>query len=1017
MQLIRNIPSAIWKPDVKSWELRFAMVKVFLYRVKRYIAKLGINPTYYIADSLRNNKVLEYDLSDIDFKSTPYPYQLEGIQYLLKNKRCILGDEQGCIDGDASVSVRYDDKPSTQIMKLSNAFRIWQQDADRRSHMKIKCLVNDRFAYVAPVSIVDSGIKQCLKLVLDDGTELCLTPDHEVLTSAGWKLAKDIETNDLIICNGEEQKCLNCGNTHDLISYTYSKFKGYCRKCMYKLCNGKTYKNGDIFKTIDKEGYVWLWGNSLKSHPNYNNGIREHIYVMSHYIGRPIDTSVECVHHIDHNRQNNDISNLQLLTIEEHYKVHIDTATSNLPQNSLDYVVRKGKIIRYVPVTKRIVRIESAGDIHVFDIKFEGDIHNFVANGIVVHNCGKTLQLLYTGIALRKYENLKHVLIICGVNGNKYNWEEEVYKHTNLHAHVLGTRKSKKTGKSVDRGTAALMDDLRNPPSATFWIINIEKLRLGRKARKRGQRKSISEFPVVEEIQKLINKGEIGLVAFDEFHKCIKGDSELTVKLYNKKNTTSKITMEEAYNYYSQGYDVYVKSLSKRGYYCFKHIDKVHRNQPAEKFYKLTYGCTYGPVRYELIVSESHKIYRPSTKQYMECKDFRPGMDIGVSTAKWLKGVLYKKELVNFRDTYCYDLDVEGTHCYFANNLLVHNCKQPTSLQSQALLWIDCPREIAMTGTLIVNSPLDLYMPFKWLGLESRDYWNFTNRYAVKDLWGSVIGYQNAQELIDVLAVYQLRRLKKNVLSLPPKIYKDEYIELTADEWKVYKAVQTGLLDLMSGQETDPAGLKHGLFSLSSLSNPLSVAMRLRQTTADTSIVSDVIKHSSKLDRMEELCEELIEGGEKVIIFSNWTTITQLAYDRLSKYSPAYITGEVKQEQRNYERQRFQEDDNCKIIIGTIPALGTGFTLTAATNVIFLDEPWTKSAKAQCEDRAHRIGADSPVVIYTLIAKDTVDEHVHEIVENKGDISDLVVDGKCNPEKREQLMRMLIGQDQFNKRR
>lgn len=624
--------------------------------------------------------------------------------------------------------------------------------------------------------------------------------------------------------------------------------------------------------------------------------------------------------------------------------------------------------------------------------------------------CGKTLQLLYAAQYLKEHEGLKHCLIICGINGNKYNWEAEVKKHTPYNAHVLGTHRNKKTGKPIEEGTAGLVKDLRNIPNATFWIMNVEKLRQGHVPRKRGQRKTINEFPIVAMIQELIDKGEIGMVAFDEFHKCIKGDSVLQVKLGSTRSTVEYRTIEEVYDLWSKGVTIYVKSISKKGYYTYQHIDKVHRNMPSEPFYRLVYGFNYSDLKYEIIASESHRIYMPDTKEFVEVKDLKVMDYVGLSSAKHLRGRLYQKEQIRFTETYCYDLDVSKTHCYFANNLLIHNCKQPTSLQSQALLWLQCPREVAMTGTLIVNTPTDMYMPFKWLGLEHRDYWTFENRYTIKDMWGSVIGYQNAQELINVLGSYQLRRLKKNVLpQLPPKIYINDYVELSKEEWRVYDAIQWSILSILNGtSDNSKSELKRSVFDSLAMSNPLAMSVRLRQATASSELLSDIIKKSTKLDRMEELVEEIISRGEKVVVFSNWTQVTNLAKARLDKYAPAYITGEVKQADRPAEMQRFQEDETCKIMIGTIPALGTGFTLTASSNVIFLDEPWTKALKTQAEDRCSRIGSEKSTNIYTLLAKGTVDETVHQIVESKGDISDFIVDGVVAAHKKEDFLRMLL---------
>ena len=82
------------------------------------------------------------------------------------------------------------------------------------------------------------------------------------------------------------------------------------------------------------------------------------------------------------------------------------------------------------------------------------------------------------------------------------------------------------------------------------------------------------------------------------------------------------------------------------------------------------------------------------------------------------------------------------------------------------------------------------------------------------------------------------------------------------------------------------------------------------------------------------------------------------------------------------------------MLIGTIGVLGTGHTLTEATTVIFLEEPWSYGALEQAEDRAHRIGQKKNVSYITLLCKDTVDERIHEIIQQKKDFSDMIIDHK-----------------------
>jgi len=360
----------------------------------------------------------------------------------------------------------------------------------------------------------------------------------------------------------------------------------------------------------------------------------------------------------------------------------------------------------FTPGVDKIISIEDYGVVDTYDIKLVGDIHNFVANGIVVHNCGKSMMAANIAVQLRKKQNLKRVLIICGVAGNVYNWYNEIHTHTNYHAHILGSRRTK-DGKIISGSVNDTINDLHNLPNDMFLIINIEKLRGNRIARKKGQRKSISHFPVVELIQNHINNSEIGMIILDEAHRV----------------------------------------------------------------------------------------------------------------------------------------------------------RTPTAYQTQALLWLQCERQIAMSGTIVMNGALDLYVPFKWMGWEHRDYYHFTNKYAIKDFYGSIIGYQHVQELIDVLNCYQIRHLLTEVVDLPPKIQTIEYVELTRNEWKIYAAVQAGIFSSLEGEVINPADLKEGLFHLDDGSNPLVTALRLRQVTADTSIVSDIIQESSKMNRMEEIVEEVI-GGE-----------------------------------------------------------------------------------------------------------------------------------------------------------
>ncbi len=327
----------------------------------------------------------------------------------------------------------------------------------------------------------------------------------------------------------------------------------------------------------------------------------------------------------------------------------------------------------------------------------------------------------------------------------------------------------------------------------------------------------------------------------------------------------------------------------------------------------------------------------------------------------------------------------------------IHKCKNPTSQQGKGILKVQPECRIAMTGTPLMNNPFDLYIILKWLGYEKHAFYAFKKHYAVFGGYGGyeVVGYKHLDELQEQLNAVMLRRLKKDVLDLPEKTHITEYVEMTAKQEVIYKEVT--------------AQIKANIDQIKMANNPLAELIRMRQATGYTGILSSTIQESAKMDRMEELVDEAVANGKKVVIFSNWTQMTLPIYNRLAvKYHGAYITGEVDAVQRQDAVNRFQNDDKCKFIVGTIGAMGTGLTLTAGTVEIFMDEPWNRANKEQAEDRCHRVGTTENITIYTLVCKGTIDERINELVEKKGMMADAIVDGKIAVDKKA-LLDFLIG--------
>lgn len=310
-----------------------------------------------------------------------------------------------------------------------------------------------------------------------------------------------------------------------------------------------------------------------------------------------------------------------------------------------------------------------------------------------------------------------------------------------------------------------------------------------------------------------------------------------------------------------------------------------------------------------------------------------------------------------------------------------------------------------MTGTPIVNKPTDLFLPLRLIDAHNlNNYYMWCQEFCVYGGFGDhqIIGYKNIPKLKQLLFNNMLRRLKSNILDLPPKIYHTEYVENTAYQEKLYKEIKG---ELISHQDK----------ILESL-NPLAQFTRLRQVTGCPEVIDTNLKidkyyltKNAKIVKAIQLIADIVNNGEKVIVFSNWLSPLRTLYRFIAtKYKVCVYTGTMAPDEREKHKAAFLHNPECKILIGTVGALGASHNLSVATNVIFLDEPWTAATKAQAEDRAHRADSKYPVNIYTIITRDSLDEQVHNIVYTKELTSNYIVDDKLDLKKHPELFNILL---------
>lgn len=311
----------------------------------------------------------------------------------------------------------------------------------------------------------------------------------------------------------------------------------------------------------------------------------------------------------------------------------------------------------------------------------------------------------------------------------------------------------------------------------------------------------------------------------------------------------------------------------------------------------------------------------------------------------------------------------------------IHATKNPQSQQGKHFLKLtNAKYRLGMTGTLLLNNPLDAYIPLKWIGAERSNYTTFKYHYCQfgGKFHNILTGYKNLSLLKYQLNKYSLRRTK-DILNLPAKNIINEYLDMNDMQAQFYENIKNGIID-----EVDKVHM--------STSSLLAIVARLRQATACPSILTSENIESTKITRACEIAEELIGNGNKVVIFSTFKQTVAELEKKLAKYKPIIATGDSKDEEISKGIDDFQTKKDCNIFIGTWQKCGTGITLTAASYMIFIDTPYTQGAFEQACDRIYRIGTKDPVFIYNLICNNTIDERVLAIVQMKKLMTDYIID-------------------------
>ena len=446
----------------------------------------------------------------------------------------------------------------------------------------------------------------------------------------------------------------------------------------------------------------------------------------------------------------------------------------------------------------------------LFDYQVEGIKYGLTHQNWLLldeQGLGKSLQAIKLAEYKKHHMDLKHCLIVCGVNSLKWNWQREIEKFCRYEKGiVLGTKVNSK-GRIVTTTIEETKQQIMNCPEEFFWIINIERMRVTKQGLK-------EKSTIVDCLNYQAEQGNLGMLVVDEVHK---------IKDINSQQTVGIMALD--------------KRISK----------------------------------------------------------------------------------------------------------------------------------LLMTGTLLVNNPHDLFCPMSICGLISYNKYVFDSKFIVKDEYRNEIGYQNMDELHNILYKSSLRRTKE-LLDLPPKIYKQEWLELNKDEQNVF--------DQIIGKAS---------FKLDKIEEPnemVAIITRMRQATVASELLTSKKITSTKFERLNDILEEAQLNNQKVLVFCPFTKALELGLEYCKKYHPKIVKGGMGASIQKVVDEH-ENTEGFSILFAQEATLGVGYTLKNTSVVIFLSPPWSRATYDQCVDRTHRYGQKNTVQVIDLLAKDTYDELIYKKLHRK----------------------------------
>ncbi|KXA12358.1 protein, SNF2 family [Clostridium perfringens] len=379
-------------------------------------------------------------------------------------------------------------------------------------------------------------------------------------------------------------------------------------------------------------------------------------------------------------------------------------------------------------------------------------------------------------------------------------------------------------------------------------------------------------------------------------------------------------------------------------------------------------------------------VHGSKSKRDKVLRDFKRGLGIKVEESN-LKEKSYEKYDVLLttygtlkNDEKAYE-NLSFDYCIIDE---AQNIKNPAAQATLSVKNIKSRCNIALTGTPIENNLMELWSIFDFV---MPGYLFTKERFRER----FILDESNLSELKSLITPFILRRLKEDVLSeLPEKLEKKYLVEMKGKQKQLYsfyvKAIKNQLNENKSSEKSGRDKI-----------NLFAYLTKLREICLDPSlVVPDYTGGSSKLTVVKEIVKDASESGKKILLFSQFTSVLKKIEEDFKKeeISYLYLDGGTSAKDRLERVKKFNEDSNIKVFLISLKAGGVGLNLTSASMVIHFDPWWNPAVEDQATDRAHRFGQENKVKVIKLVAKDTIEEKIVLMQEDKRELIQSLMDGK-----------------------